>query len=228
MSQNMYDPRSPQELEQLYQNLLAEKQALRRDERMIAARERGRGMGSLPDQLADGDAARLKKNMERFLPAHLVPGNVGPLYGTSWFFFQSVAFDFGVAPTILPSTSQTSSFQVTQEAAFIVMAISRTAPPTATGGGLGPWQIKLVDRQSSRQLNDRPIPLQAIGTESMPTVLPSPYLIMPNAFIDVTMSTWITAPLGQLLAGPTTHEIAFYGYRVRLENATELLSTIYG
>jgi hypothetical protein len=208
------------ETEQELQQLLDYQKQLRSQEKNLRARER-----ALSSQASLASGPNLKDHFNKFLPAHLVPGNVGPLQAVTWGFFQEVTFDFGANPSIGPTSRAVSSFQVTQEAAFLLLAISRNAD-TTTAGGYGPWQIDIQDRQSTRQLNDLPIPLQMIGTASIPSVLPTPYLIMPNAIIQVTMSSWLTgAP--QATVGSGRHQIMFFGYRVRVEDAGVILSSIF-
>src|SRR5690606_6088756 len=144
-------------------------------------------------------------------PAHLRPTNVGNLHGVQWWYLQSIAIDFGTNPTLTSTLESTASFQVTQEAAFIMMAISWAPRSSTTSGLLGPYTIKRIqDRQSSRQFNDSPIPVQMIGTRSMPSVLPTPMVVMPNAFIDVTMGTWLAPGQSQATTGSGYHQILFH------------------
>ena len=106
------------------------------------------------------------------------------------------------------------------------MSISRKSYGYSTSSELAPLQVEIRDRQSSRQFNDRPIPMQMIGKKSRPTVLPTPLLIMPNAFIDVTVSSWLTG--SQATVGSGKMQFSFYGYRIRVEDADKVMSTIFG
>ena len=169
--------------------------------------------------------AQLRDNLKNSLPSYMNPSNVGNINQVAWFFYEQVNFDFGVNPTLTPATRQTQSFQVSQEAALLMMAVSRTYSSYTTAGDLGPWQIDFRDRQSSRQFNDLPIPIQTIATKGNYSVLPTPMLLMPNAFFDVTMTTFATA---QATVGTSSHQFSFFGYRVRVEDANQVLGTIFG
>jgi hypothetical protein len=191
---------------------------MRKENKMLDQRF---GLGAV-----NGDPAKLKSNLKSILPPHMVPGNVGGLNKVAWPFWFQVNFDLGTNPTYSPATRQTQSFQVTNEAAFLLMAISRKSYAYSTSGELSPLQIEIRDRQSSRQFNDRPIPIQMIGIKSRPSILPTPLLMMPNAFIDVTMSSWLQG--SQVTAGSGKFQFSFFGYRVRVEDADKVLSTIFG
>lgn len=183
-------------------------------------------MSKLSVGAIEGNPATLKEHLKKYLPEHMVPGNVGGYNKVTWPFWQQVNFDFGTNPTWSPSSKLTSSFQVTQEAAFLLMAVSRKTYSYSTAGELAPVQIEIRDRQSSRQFNDRPIPMQMIGKKSLPSILPTPMLIMPNAFIDVIMTSWITG--SQPTVGNGKFQFSFFGYRVRVEDADKVLSTVFG
>lgn len=171
--------------------------------------------------------ANLKQELIQKLPAYLMPGNVGELNSVSWPFFFSLEFDFGDDPTLDLNTRQTQNFRVDQEAAFIWNTLFLGANNYATAGYLGPYQITIRDRQSSRQLNDAPLPLQMIGTKSNPSVLPTPFLIMPSALIDTEMSSWLPAGVSMNTSGSSKIQLTFGGYRVRIQDAQKVLSTIY-
>lgn len=181
---------------------------------------------NLPLGAVEGDVATLKSNLAQVIPPYMMPGNVGGYNKVTWPYWFQVNFDFGANPTWSPSTRQTQSFQVTQEAAFLLMAISRKSYGYSTASELAPLQVEIRDRQSSRQFNDRPIPLQMIGKKSRPSVLPTPLLVMPNAFLDVTASSWITG--SQATVGTGKLQLSFFGYRIRVEDADKVMSTIFG
>jgi hypothetical protein len=65
-----------------------------------------------------------------------------------------------------------------------------------------------------------------IGKKSRPTILPTPLLVMPNAFIDLTMSSWV--PVSQATTGSGKFQFSFFGYRVRVEDADKVMSSIFG
>ncbi len=168
----------------------------------------------------------LKQKLTSFLPPYMIPGNVGDISEVTWPHWDTVNFDFGIDPSWSPATTQTQSFQVTQEAGFILTAITRKSVGYDHASELAPLQIKITDRQSSRQFNDRPIPLQMIGKRSKPTVLPTGMLIMPNGFIDVTATSWITASMAA--TGVGKFSLTLFGYRLRVSDANKVLGTIFG
>lgn len=168
----------------------------------------------------------LRKHLESFLPPYMVPGNVGDINQVTWPFWESVAFNFGANPTWSPNTRQTQSFQVTQEAAWLVTHLARKSYGYDTGSELAPLQIQIVDRQSSRQFNDRPIPIQMIGRRSKPSILPTPLLLMPNAFVDVTMTSWSDGAMAT--TGTGRMDLVIFGYRIRVGDQNKVLSTVFG
>jgi hypothetical protein len=220
------DAYSLQQIEQQIYDLEAQQRDLRRRERNLRMQEGA--FSSQPQAKAGPD---LRSTISGVLGARqdLMPGNVGGLNTVVWPFWFEMDFDFGVNPLIQAGTAasqQKQSYQVTQEAAFLLMAICRNANSETTSGDLGPWQIDFKDRQSSRQFNDTPIPIQMIGTKSLPTVLPTPMLLMPNAFFDSVMTTWQTT--AQATVGSGKHQFTFFGYRVRIQDAQAVMDSVFG
>jgi hypothetical protein len=159
------------------------------------------------------------------LPARMQPSNVGNIDKVTWPFWYSLTFDFGTNPTYGPLTRQVQSFQISNEAAFLLNAIGRKPWDSTNAGDLAPLQIELRDRQSSRQFNDRAIPIQNIGKKFLKSELPTPMLLAPNAFFEVTMTSWLLA--NQACVGVGKHEIYFYGYRIRAEDMKKTYSAIF-
>lgn len=215
-----YDPRDDEAARKIVE-LREQLKELRRHEKNLDAR---RQILESQSQYGFTDVQKLRKELDNTLPDYMSPSNVGHLDDVAWFFYEQVNFDFGANPTLTAATRQTQSFQVTQEAGFLVMAVARTNSAYATSGELGPWLVEFRDRQSSRQFNDRPVPIQMIGTKSCPTILPTPMLLLPNAFFDVTMSTFATA---QVTVGSSRHQFSFFGYRIRVNDSAKVLSTIF-
>jgi hypothetical protein len=201
----------------------ARKQIRRRERLMRKEHKMSRNM---PLGQIEGDPRNLKTELSKNLPPHMMPGNVGGINKVTWPMWNQVNFDFGTNPTYGPSTRTTQSFQNTQEAAFLLMSMVRKNWGYDLASDLAPLQIEIRDRQSSRQFNDRPIPLQMIGKRSHPTIFPTPLLIMPSAFIDVICSSWLTA--SQVSTGTGKFQISFFGYRIRTEDAGKVLSTVFG
>ena len=168
----------------------------------------------------------LEQELVKRLPSSLIPGNVGNLYDVAWPFNYTVPFDFGTDPTYGPNTQQIQTFQNTQEAAFILGGITRKAYAYSEAGELAPLQVLIKDRQSTRQFMDIPIPLQAIAKKTPITTFEVPLVIMPNAFIDVIITSWQTA--NQATVGSGRHDITFVGYRTRTSDIGTVLSTVFG
>jgi hypothetical protein len=172
----------------------------------------------------------LKKSLGEFLPDHLVPGNVGAFTSVVWPFWFPVDFEFGTDPSLIGGnvTSQIQNFQVSQDGAVILIGVSRQADSYTTSGHLGPYTVEIKDNQSSRQFNDKPIPIQMISSgKGRPTKLPLAMLLMPNAMIEVKMSTWLPQGTTQATLGSGHHQFAFFGYRVRIEDAEKVLSSVF-
>lgn len=171
----------------------------------------------------------LRAKLASVLPAYMIPGNVGDIDKVTWPYWFPVTFDFGANPTWTSATRQVQSFQVTQEAGFLLMALGRKVWDSTNAGNLAPLQVEIRDRQSSRQFNDRPIPIQNIGLRHQPTIFSTSLFIMPNAFIDFTMTSFVAAGENMpTISAASKHEIVCFGYRIRAEKLSNVLSTIYG
>jgi hypothetical protein len=184
------------------------------------------------ERLARKDAkrmSRLEQDLLQKLPSSLIPGNVGNYYDVAWPFEYVVNFDFGTNPTWPTSITQANynqSFQVSQEAAFIVGNISRKCYSGSTSGELAPLLVQFRDRQSTRQFMDNPIPIQAIAKKTPPTTWEMPLILMPNAFMDVNISSFQT--IAQPTVGSGKITFTFAGYRTRTSDIQNVLSTIFG
>lgn len=203
------------------------------DERMMRqGQNRGRGQMPRPKNNSGGNAVDLFRQTGK-LPLNLKPGNVGEINNVVWPFW----FTFS-APELAPNTSSTGSFTVTQEASFICMAISKSVfrktgagPFTYTyidpdqedtaQGDANNLKFQFRDAQSSRVFQSTPMSLDHIGHPQFPTVLQSPIMFLPNATVEAFYSnTDATATYVPF--------ITMFGYRVRIENAQEILSLVTG
>ncbi len=207
-------------------SLSAQKDRLSQEDQNLGARMRAL---SKQAQVGNESPRSLEHNLKRILPAHLYPGNVGKLDAVAWPFYYSVNFDFGTNPTLSNTTRAVQGFQVTQEAAFLLLGITfNFQDQQSEAGFLGPYTLEIRDRQSSRQLNDEPIPIQTMGTNSVPTKLPTPFLVMPNANVDLIVSTWLTAADGNLVTvGESALQFSLSGLRIRIDKARNVLSTVF-
>jgi hypothetical protein len=205
-------------------SLMRVRQQLRADERGLRARQ---------NQLATQPQVNrtdLHGALQEYLPPHLMPGNVGGFNCVTWPFWFQVNFDFGTNPTITGGnvTNQIQNFQVTQESAILLLAVSRQANTYSTSGHLGPWSITIRDNQSSRQFNDQPIPIQMISTKAgLPTTLPVAMLFMPNAIVSCTLGNWLPAGVVQPTIGSGAQQFSFFGYRIRIEDQEKVLSSVF-
>ena len=205
-------------------SLMRLRQQLRADERGLRSRQEA--LVSQP-QVNKTD---LRGALQEYLPPHLMPGNVGGINCVTWPFWFQVDFDFGLNPSIIGGniTQQTQNFQVTQEAALLLLGVSRTANAYNTGGHLGPWNLTIRDNQSSRQFNDTPIPIQMLSTASgRPTKLPVAMLMMPNAIVSCVMNNWLPAGTIQAGVGSGVHQFSFFGYRIRIEDTEKVLGSVF-
>jgi hypothetical protein len=178
----------------------------------------GAGTGGVPQAV--------ENQLKKILPEFLIPGNLGHVNKVTWNHWFQVDFDFGNNPTIQKNISRaTQNLQVTAEAAFLLMALQWNPWSDSTSGLAGPWNIEIRDRQSSRQFNGAPVPLQMLGRRSQPTVFPVPMLLWPNAIMDFTMDSY--QPIAQTTVGSGKHEIMCFGYRIRPQDADKIMSLIY-
>jgi len=207
---------------QIMETLKQRQKALRSEERELQARTRA--LYTAP-AVEGNNAKDLARSLRSFLPPSHIPGNVGALNSVCWPQWYQADFELGLNPVMGPALKAQSFFQVTQEAAFILMSISRDAESATNSGALAPLEIEIRDRQSSRALMNQPIPLQNIGFKSLPTILPTPYFIYPSAFIDITMTSFQTVNVAT--AGSGRHQLSFFGYRIRIEDFEKVLSTIF-
>jgi hypothetical protein len=194
---------------------------------------------ALSSQPTVTQAGELQQNLAKILPAHLRPRNVGNLYHVQWPFYFSMDFDLSQtqpwidnAPdgAITSDTRQTRTYQVTQESAFLFTAISRNCNDYDVSGDLGPLQVEIRDRQSSRFFSNAKIPIQMFGAEGWPTPMPTPFLVMPNAVIEMEISSFLEPGVVAEPEPDQTGRIqfTFFGYRMRIEDAQKILSSIYG
>lgn len=182
--------------------------------------------------LLPGDTAQqLKANIDASVPPYMAPGDIGGVYRSIWPFW----FTFP-APRLEPNQNSTVSFTVTQEAAFIFMSMTKAAfietagpfnltwvnPDDETAAGLTPglkWTLR--DAQSTRLFTQNPVDLDHVGNPRWPTVMPSPVFFLPNSVVE--FSHFNTHPANIYIPFVT-----FFGYRIRIQDADKMLSTVSG
>lgn len=206
------------------EQLLGVRETIRSQERGLNARSRA--LASQPQI----NKKNLRNSLGEFIPPHLMPGNVGPLNTVVWPYWFPVDFDYGTNYTILGGGQdlQTQNFQVDQEAALLLIGITRQADTYGTAGHLGPWNITVRDNQSSRQFNDIPVPIQQISRfGGQPTQLPTTMLLMPNAIIQVQLNSWVPAGTSQATTGSSHQQFNFFGYRIRIEDTAKVMGSVF-
>lgn len=167
----------------------------------------------------------IASNLSRILPSHLVPTNTGSLKSILQPYFQEITFELGPDLVLTPNFHEEKSFQVTQEAAFLLTGISRAWRDGGPAGHGLPLELNIKDNQSTRQFNDNPIPLQHIGSKSNPTQFPVPLLLLPNASVSITLKSWIEQNM--TFTGDNYVELAFMGYRIPIEDTDYLLDELF-
>lgn len=178
--------------------------------------------------------ARDLQNHMRKLPQAMRPGNVGAINDVIWPFWFT-----GTAPELAAGGTSGQSFTtITQEAAFVMMAYTKAVYQRT--GSAGSYVYTLVDSlneqaagqsdgvsftirdsASTRTFHNTPLEVDQVGGGEFPSVLPTPIMFLPNSNIEVT---WQNNHASNVYVP----FITFFGYRMRIEAAQQLLSTVTG
>jgi hypothetical protein len=224
-----YDPSFPliQQRNKLATQVATMDANLTSRERGLQDRQMLKRQGLKPN-VSDNDVLQ---NLNTFLPPWLSPGNLGDLNRVIWPFW----FTF-TAPQLPPNKNSTGVITVTQEAAFVWMSFTKvvfkqdpitlavTAIDPDVSGAAGKatdLTFSIKDAQSTRLFTQLPVTLDTVGVPRFPTTLPSPLLFLPNSTVEV--SYFNADPVNQYIPF-----ITFFGYRVRIDEAQKILSTITG
>lgn len=177
----------------------------------------------------------LERNMSRNLGPTLAPGDLGDINKVIWpFFFSTELPNTAIAPN---QTFQTG-FSITQEAAFIMMAVTKTAyvqnvvdpdkftyadpnDPSLGFDSTPGLSFTMRDGSSSRQFFNQPIGLSQYGNPRFPTKLPRPIMFLPNQSIQIAF-------INSHASNVYLPFITVFGYRMRIEDAQNFLSLVYG
>ncbi len=199
------------------------------------------GENQILNNLSSMEGAKgLASDLKRSLPPGLVPGNVGDINQVIWPFWFT-----GSAPVLEPNTTGKSIISITQEAAFIVMSYTKSifkktdiVPPPAPPAQswyyeyIDPYQagatgkipnlnFSIVDAQSSRVFHNTGLDVNQAGNWFNPTKLINPTLFLPNSTIEIN---WTNSDASETYVP----FITLLGYRMRISDAQDLLSTIVG
>jgi len=189
---------------------------------------RGAALANQYQMGAGSGGSELEKAMNSVLPPHLRPGNVGEYSKARWGFDYVIDVDMGTNPTYTANTDQRGTLQVSQEAGLLLThVIVDFDEPNSESGFLGPLTVEFRDLQSSRQFNDNPIPIQALGRNSRPTRLKTPMLILPNARLEARVRTFLTGAETMVTAGSGKIQFLFGGSRIRVADQQAVLSGVF-
>lgn len=199
----------------------------------LAKEAKARNDGNL---ITNDSAADLAYNIQQREGNVLLPGNVGQLNEVIWPFYYTARDQDRDIPTLAPGTSVLSSYTVTQEAAFVIMSYQKAVflvdPQTGDVSYIDPGQpdaaaksnglsVSFRDAQSSRVFNDEPTDINQLGFWKKPTVLQAPMLLLPNSTFEVDYSNDDDNNTYRVM-------MTYQGYRIRIDHAKDLLSTIVG
>jgi hypothetical protein len=213
------------EISRLESSIQHQLKALADKERVLndieLARRQGLGPSSNP--------AAIEANLKSALPGFLMPGNVGEINRVIW------PFMFSTVPIILtPGNTVRRSISITQEAAFVLMHYTRAIYKVTGGANIEYIQpsetnyeeagltFDMTDPQSGRSFFTAPVELRQLGDPRYPAELRPPRFMLPNSnyFINFTNNSPTALTLMPV--------ITFHGYRVRIDSAQNILSTVYG
>jgi hypothetical protein len=191
-----------------------------------------------PQSGADGNAGRqLQQKFSQGILAGIQPGNIGDINRVIWTFAFQFQSQNGAVADIAPGQSQTLSFSVTQEAGFLMRTMSHSTfrlvgsnyeyidpfyfdESVNSPNGL---TYTLQDAVSSRlftgALQGRTSKeISLLGNANFPWVYPSTVFLLPNQTMLLNLTN----------SGTETFRtfVTVWGYRIRVEDAQKILSTV--
>lgn len=197
-----------------------------------------------PQAGGEGNAGReLQQKFASGILSGIQPGNIGDINRVIWPFAFQFQSQNGAVADIEPGQSQTLSFTVTQEAGFLMRTISHTTFRRL--GAVAPFFYEYVDPyffdESANSPNGLTFSLQdavstrlytgslngrtnqeisTLGNANFPKVYPSTVFLLPNQTMILNLTN--DSPISETYRTFVT----VWGYRIRLENAQEILSTV--
>jgi len=213
------------EYQRLCNILKTQRSALDGKEKTLLEMESKVRQGLLPND----NVSNLKQNLEQ-LPYFLRPSNVGNINEVIWPFYFATPVE-----QVNPSTNKRSQFSVTQEAAFVLMNYTKTVyildtntndisyidPDDVSTGQAPDLKFFFRDAVSSREFFNHPIDMNLIGTPRWPSVLPSPQMFLPNSTVEIGY-------INDHATNVYLVQTQFFGYRIRIEKAKDILSLVGG
>lgn len=185
-------------------------------------------------------AKTLGMNLMNALGPAYMPGNVGDLNKVVWpFWFTDT--NVAVNGTIVrPNQEVSAQVAITQEAAFILVSYTKAvflegedqggfngqftyidpAQPDGSGKSTGLF-MSIRDSVSTRSFFNLPMSINQVGYWQKPTQLPRPVLFLPNSLIEMSYQNNTQTNSYKVFT-------TFFGYRLRLEHAPEILSLVTG
>lgn len=159
----------------------------------------------------------------------LFAGNVNDINSIIWpFFFQSPMIEIG------PNGNEIANITITQEAPFSLVSLQKVVfyddggewkylDPQAydanvQSGIANGLKFSITDSQSGRSWFGTPISIDHIGDGKKPYKMPSPVLMLNNSNTEIQLHN----------SGSVTYKVGFLfmGYRVRVEDAQNMLSLV--
>lgn len=180
-----------------------------------------------------GSAKGLSQKFDSGILSGIKPGNIGEINNVIWPF----SFVFS-SQDVNPGQSVINSFSVTQEAGFIMRSMTKQVylKDTITGfyTYIDPFAVSesvnsanglsftLKDAQSSREFNGRAAQdIDTLGNANFPTFYPSTVFLLPNQTMQILFTnnhpTNVYRPY-----------VVVSGYRIRVADAQNILSTVTG
>ena len=186
------------------------------------------------------NARSLNANLQQALGPAYMPGNVGELNKVIWPFWFT---DTNVAENgtiVRPNQEVNAQVAITQEAAFVLVHYTKSvfiesedqggfngqftyvdpSQPDGSGKTNGLF-FNIRDAVSTRSFFNLPMNINQVGYWQKPTQLPRPILFLPNSLIEVSY---------QNNTPDVSYKVftTFFGYRLRVEHANEILSLVTG
>lgn len=170
----------------------------------------------------------LKGRMGSFLPPDFVPENIGKMSNLVWPQFYEFTIDYSQGANAFIGANDLAKsdyVQISQEAAFLALYVHRDSYAIGKTGTEAPLGVTIRDNSSTRTLNQLQIPLQSIGKRIRPTKLDVPFLVHPNASLNVEMkSLWPNDIQQDDVSG--IHKIVISGLRINPNNIANVMKKL--